>query len=70
MKEFTARDIAQLFKVEKRVAQGWIQKGLFPNAKKETHPIFGDVWLVPESDIKNFSLPRIGRPPKKELRAA
>ena len=70
MKELTAKDIAELFQVEKRVAQGWIQRGCFPNARKEVHPIFGGVWLVPESDLKNFSIPRMGRPPKKELKAA
>lgn len=70
MKELTAKDIAQIFKVEKRVVQGWIQRGYFPNARKEVHPIFGGVWLVPESDLKNFCIPRSGRPSKKELNKA
>lgn len=69
MKRLTAKEIAERYEVEKRVAQGWIQKGYFPNAAKEGHPIFGDVWLVPVSDLTDFTLPTVGRP-KKERKAA
>jgi hypothetical protein len=69
MKKLTAKEIAEHYRVEKRVAQGWIQKGYFPNAIKEGHPIFGDVWLVPASDLANFVLPSAGRP-RKERKAA
>lgn len=72
MRNLTAKEIAFHFRVEKRVAQGWIQRGLFPNAWKHLNPIFGKVWMVPETDLIGFAPPRQGRPPKanKELKAA
>ena len=70
MKRLTAKEIAEHYEVEKRVVQGWIQKGYFPNAIKEGHAIFGDVWLVPVSDLTNFILPTAGRPKKERKIAA
>jgi hypothetical protein len=72
MKDLTAKEIAVRYGVEKRVAQGWIQRGLFPHARKDQNPIFGEVWLVPEADLKNFAPPRAGRPSriKKDIKAA
>jgi hypothetical protein len=64
MNELTAKEIADLFGVEKRVAQGWIQRGYFPNAHKERHEFVGSVWKVPESDLKGFVPPKSGRPKK------
>jgi hypothetical protein len=36
-----------------------------PNAKLEQN-IAGSVWLIDESDLKNFNKPLMGRPPKKK----
>ncbi len=69
MKRLTAKETAERYGVEKRAAQGWIQKGYFPKAVKEGHPIFGGVRLVPSTDLINFILPTASRP-KKERRAA
>lgn len=62
MERFTAKEIAEKFKVEKISAQKWIQKNLFPNAYKENIEPFGEIWYVPASDIANFELPQRGRP--------
>lgn len=65
MNDLTARDISKLFNVDKRVAQGWIQRGLFPNAYKEETPFLGEVWRVPIKDLENFVQPQAGRPKQK-----
>lgn len=62
MQHLTAKEIAERAEVPKRVAQGWIQRGLFPNARKETFAPFGEIWLVPESDLESFERPARGRP--------
>jgi hypothetical protein len=64
MRNLTAKEIAERHNVEKRVAQGWIQRGYFPNAFKEPHEFLGSVWKVPESDLKGFKPPKPGRPKK------
>ena len=62
MQDLTAKEIAVRQAVPKRVAQGWIQRGLFPNARKEIIEPFGEIWLVPESDLQDFEKPIRGRP--------
>jgi hypothetical protein len=64
MTVLTAKDIAERQNVKKRVAQGWIQRGLFPNAHKKYIEPFGEIWLVPETDLEGFQNPRPG--PKKQ----
>jgi hypothetical protein len=69
MTDLTAKDIAELQKVEKRVAQGWIQRGLFPNAHKKIIEPFGEIWLVPATDLEGFQKPTRGRKPIKNTNA-
>ena len=64
MKDLTAKEIAGRYRVEKRVAQGWIQRGYFPHAYKEEHEFLGCIWKVPESDLSGFKPPKAGRPKK------
>lgn len=64
MKVLTAKEIAERYGIEKRVAQGWIQRGYFPHAYKEHHEFLGAVWKVPESDLSDFKPPGPGRPKK------
>lgn len=64
MRNLTAKEIAALYRVEKRVAQGWIQRGYFPQAFKEYHEFLGSIWKVPETDLNGFEPPKPGRPKK------
>lgn len=66
MKRFTAKEIAEKFKVEKISVQKWIQRNLFPNAYKENVAPFGEIWYVPASDIENFERPQRGRPKEND----
>jgi|GEM_PF-5976217 len=59
-KELTVSELALRYNVEKRIVLGWIQRGLFPNAKKEQSPFGVEFWIVPESDLKGFE-PQKGR---------
>ena len=62
-KEFTVSEIAIKYNVEKRIVLGWIERGLFPNAKKEVSPFGVEFWRVPENDLKDFEPQRRrGRP--------
>lgn len=60
-----ASDIAKKYNVSVVSVKSWIKKGLFPNAKFE-ETIAGSIWLVPESDLKDFVQPEQGRPIKKK----
>jgi hypothetical protein len=60
-RDLTAREIAEKYNVDEQVARRWCRTGLFPNAYPS--PIKtgkGNVWLVPESDLENFTPPRRG----------
>lgn len=59
MNLLTTKRIAERYEVKLITAQKWIQRGLFPNAIK-----IGRDWLIPESDLLRFKLPKIGRPKK------
>lgn len=37
----------------------WCRQGRFPNAQQ-----VGRDWVIPESDLKDFEPPKMGRPPK------
>lgn len=64
--EFTVSDLAEKFKVEKRIVLGWIERGLLPNAKKGKSQFGVEFWTVPESDLINFEpQKRRGRPSSK-----
>lgn len=41
----------------------WVRQGRFKNAVPEETPR-GRVWWIPESDLRDFSAPTLGRPPK------
>jgi hypothetical protein len=69
-KDLTAKEIAEMHNVQKRVAQGWIQRGYFPNAYKEDLPIAGEIWRVPVKDLEDFNPPRAGRPLLKNPKAS
>ena len=62
-KYFKASEVAKKLGVKHVTVRAWLSKNLFPNAKLE-ETILGKVWLIPESDVENFVLPRTGRPTK------
>ncbi|HEX8637939.1 MAG TPA: helix-turn-helix domain-containing protein [Pyrinomonadaceae bacterium] len=60
---FKASEIAKKYNVSTVSVKSWIKAGLFPNAKFEEN-IVGSLWLIPESDLKDFVKPERGRPKK------
>lgn len=59
-----ASELAKRFDVNSYTVKGWIRNGLLPNAKLE-ETVAGSVWLIPESDLKDFKKPEMGRPKKE-----
>ncbi len=64
-KYLKASEVAKKLGVKHVTVRAWLSRNLFPNAKLE-ETILGKVWLIPESDLKDFRLPKTGRPPKLE----
>lgn len=58
-----ASEVAKRYKVSPYTVKKWIREGLFPDAKLE-ETVAGSVWLIPESSLKDFKQPEIGRPRK------
>ena len=64
-KYLKASEVAKRFDVNSYTVKGWIKAGLLCNAKFE-ETVAGSVWLIPESDLKNFKKPEMGRPKKEK----
>ncbi len=64
-KYLKASEVAKKLGVKHVTVRAWLSRNLFPNAKLE-ETILGKVWLIPEGDLKDFRLPKTGRPPKLE----
>lgn len=60
-KKLTAKAVAERYGKSPRTVRKWCEDGLFPNAAVEETP-FGSGWLIPESDLDNFTLPAMGNP--------
>lgn len=56
-KKLSTSEIADLFDVSVVTVCNWCNQNLFPNAGKRG----GDVWEIPESDLKDFQPPKRGR---------
>jgi len=63
MADLTTSEVATRLGKENRLVRLWCQQGRFPNARAEETPR-GPVWYIPESDLKGFTAPTMGRPPK------
>jgi excisionase family DNA binding protein len=59
--ELTAAQVAERLDVGRSTVNLWCRQGRFPGAHVEESPV-GDYWLIPESDLKNFEPPKMGRP--------
>jgi uncharacterized protein YjcR len=62
--ELTSTQIAERLEVSPATVRLWCSQGRFKHARLVEHPR-GDYWLVPESELKTFSPPKMGRPPGK-----
>jgi excisionase family DNA binding protein len=62
--ELTAAQVAERLDVGRSTVNLWCRQGRFPGAHVEESPV-GDYWLIPESDLKNFVPPKMGRPSTK-----
>jgi excisionase family DNA binding protein len=61
--ELTVTQAAERLNVAAITVRKWCKRGLFPNAYMH-ETLLGALWMIPESDVKNFQPPTIGRPPK------
>lgn len=70
-KNLTTSEVAEKCGVENQVVRRWCREGRFPNAHQlPVKTGNGKVWLIPESDLKNFEPPLQGRPLSKNPSAA
>ncbi len=63
-KTYTARQIAERFEVAGSTVRGWLLRGLLPGAYLKETELGDSYWLVPESALKDFELPKPGPVPK------
>jgi excisionase family DNA binding protein len=52
-------DVAGRLDVDDSTVRLWCRQGRFPSAQQ-----VGRDWVIPEGDLKNFTAPTMGRPPK------
>jgi predicted site-specific integrase-resolvase len=58
----TTEQVAERYGVEVQTVSRWCQRGLFPNLERGPRTGRGAIYLIPESDLENFTPPRMGRP--------
>ena len=62
--ELSTTQVAKHMGVTRHTVGLWCRRGLLPNAHEVDTPR-GVVWMIPETDLKNFVRPKAtGRPPK------
>lgn len=59
----TAAKVAERLGVGRSTVNLWCRQGRFPSAHLADSPL-GSYWIIPESDLKDFKLPKRGRTPK------
>ena len=65
--DLTTAQVAERMNVSVHAVRFWIKRGLLPNAY-EMEESRGNVWMIPEGDIRGFEPPKkTGRPPKAKL---
>jgi len=65
MKKLTTSEVADRLNVGQSTVNLWCRQGRFPNAERVNTPQ-GGYWLIPDSDLKRFEPPKMGRPSKKK----
>lgn len=63
MAKLTSAQVAERLGRAHSTVRLWCNRKLFPNAERIDTPN-GGYWLIPESDLKNFTPPKLGRIPK------
>jgi hypothetical protein len=63
-KVYTARQLAECYGVAGSTVRGWLLRGILPGATLKRTELGDSYWVVPESALKDFSLPRPGPVPK------
>jgi hypothetical protein len=63
-KMLSVKDIAARFDVKISTARGWLHRRLFVGAQLKTSELGVSYWVVPESALKDFALPKPGPVPK------
>lgn len=61
--ELTTAQVAERLDTAERTVRLWCKQGKFAGARSVETPR-GNYWLVPESALKNFVKPTLGRRPK------
>jgi hypothetical protein len=64
--ELTTTQVAERLKAADVTVRLWCRQGRFPNARLVEHPR-GDYWVIPESEVKKFEPPQMGRPSKQSV---
>ncbi len=63
-KDLSTGQVAERFNVTPANVRLWCRRGLLPNAY-ELEESRGNVWMIPEEDVRGFEPPKkTGRPPK------
>lgn len=65
MEKLTTSQVAERLGVGQSTVNLWCRQGRFPQAERVETPQ-GGYWLVPESNLVGFELPKMGRPSKKQ----
>jgi hypothetical protein len=66
-KMLSVKDIAARYDVKVSTARGWLHRRLFVGAQLKTSELGVSYWVVPESALKGFVLPKPGPVPKSAL---
>jgi hypothetical protein len=61
---YTARQLAERYKVARSTARGWLTRQLIPGARLVETGLGDSYWVVPESALKDFTPPKPGPVPK------
>lgn len=63
MSILSAKKVSEQLRVSPTSVSTWAKLGLFPNARLSgIKSGKGKIWLIPESDLKNFRRPKRGKP--------
>jgi excisionase family DNA binding protein len=63
--DLTTAQVSERLGTPERTVRLWCKQGRFDGARPVDTPR-GSYWLIPESALKNFEKPELGRPPKAQ----
>jgi hypothetical protein len=68
VKMLTTREVAEKLDANPGTVRMWCINGTFPNAKQQ-ETARGPIWLIPETDLREFKRRGPGRPSKADARS-